>query len=56
MAEILEAWGTNGKIVFIDGSPMMSRYLGGDLFDGDSYETTENNGILYMSSRHIGPL
>lgn len=53
MAETLEIQGKSGKIVFIDGSPLMTRYLGGGILDGDSYETMENNVLLAISSNYV---
>lgn len=53
MAEKLEAQGKEGKIVFIDGSPDMSRFLGRGLLDGDSYHIIENNLLIAILGNYL---
>lgn len=53
IAEKLEAQGKEGKIVFIDGSPAMSRFLGRGIFDADSYLTVENKALFAISSKYV---
>lgn len=55
MAEKLEAEGKEGKIVFIDGSPAMTRFSGRGVFDIDSYKLLENNILLTIAGNYLPP-
>lgn len=52
MACKLEAQGKEGKIVFVDGSPDMTKYLGKGLLDGDSYQAIENNFLFAIAGNN----
>lgn len=53
IAERLEAQGKEGKIVVIDGSPAMTRFLGRGIFDSDSYLTLENKALFAISAKYV---
>lgn len=55
MAEKLEAKGMEGKIVFIDGTPTMTRFVGRGLLDADSYQALENNILLAVFGNYLPP-
>lgn len=55
MAEKLEAQGKEGKIVFIDGSPATTRFMGRGLFDAESYLLVENNVLFAISANYLPP-
>lgn len=55
MAEKLEAKGMEGKILFIDGTPTMTRFVGRGLLDADSYQVLENNILLAVFGNYLPP-